>query len=311
MKDRVIILDLYTGKVTLSMLIQAIKESSGYKSSEDETFYLHKDSGKIIAVNNRLTHISKKKRSLMAAFFRNTDHILAEFMEAPRRGFKRVPSAKDVDTKGLLMKFAKDNPSVYSAFTLMDEDMPDEEMQAAIQKYMNTSGMNDKLNEWMNSQLASKLKLWCIKNNIDYIDDINKPYEEYFEDTAYVFSVQYCTGCYRHIKISSRASLYDLHSAILDAYHFDDDHAHAFFMDNKAWNQKHEYAAPEIEDSVNTTDNALLAQFNFQKGDKFLYIFDFGDEWRFQVKFLRKLDEHMDEPQLIRSIGEAPEQYSL
>ncbi|MGM9937312.1 MAG: hypothetical protein ACI38A_08205 [Candidatus Ornithomonoglobus sp.] len=301
-------MDLYTGKVTLSMLIQAIEEQEG-----DETFYVHKGSGRIICANNRLTHISKKERSVMAELFRNRDHILAEFVEGSK-GFKRVPSAKEVDVRGLLMKFAKENPSFYSAFMLEDENMPDEEREAAFEKYMNTSGMGEKLSEWMNSQLASKLRLWCIKNKIDYIDDITKDYDEYFEDAAYVFSVQYCSGCYRHIKISSRASLYDLHCAILDAYHFYDDHAHAFFMNNKAWDPEYEYVAPEIEDSMDTTDttdDALLAQFNFQKGDKFLYIFDFGAEWRFHVKFLRRLEETIDEPQIIRSIGEAPEQYPL
>jgi len=52
---------------------------------------------------------------------------------------------------------------------------------------------------------------------------------------SYVISVSLGTGCYRHIKISSSATLFRLHQAILNAFEFEDDHMHAFFMDNKRW----------------------------------------------------------------------------
>lgn len=48
---------------------------------------------------------------------------------------------------------------------------------------------------------------------------------------SYVISVSAGTGCYRHIQISKSATLYRLHKAIISAFDFEDDHAHAFFMD--------------------------------------------------------------------------------
>ena len=45
---------------------------------------------------------------------------------------------------------------------------------------------------------------------------------------SYVISVSVGTGCYRHIQISQKASLFRLHEAILEAFEFEDDHAHAF-----------------------------------------------------------------------------------
>lgn len=45
---------------------------------------------------------------------------------------------------------------------------------------------------------------------------------------SYVVSVSLGTGCYRHIRIGEQETLDRLHEVILDAFDFDDDHAHAF-----------------------------------------------------------------------------------
>ena len=44
-------------------------------------------------------------------------------------------------------------------------------------------------------------------------------------------------------------------------------------------------------------------------GQKFKYVFDFGDEWVFQCKVLKVLDEETGETAVVRSKGEAPAQY--
>lgn len=48
-------------------------------------------------------------------------------------------------------------------------------------------------------------------------------------------SVSLCKGVYRYMEISSESTPEELHSAILEVFEFLDDHAHAFFLDNKAW----------------------------------------------------------------------------
>ena len=45
------------------------------------------------------------------------------------------------------------------------------------------------------------------------------------------------------------------------------------------------------------------------KGSQFKYLFDFGDEWRFQCKVLREEIEPMDIPRVVRRSGESPVQY--
>ncbi|MBR6580292.1 MAG: hypothetical protein IKK66_03245 [Ruminococcus sp.] len=127
---------------------------------------------------------------------------------------------------------------------------------------------------------------------------------------SYVISVSLGTGCYRHIRISGKATLEELSDAILDAFDFDNDHLHAFFMNNRAWDEEDCYYSPYAEeDEFCSTDSCKLQFINLEIGKKFLYIFDFGDDWRFQCKVLNILDEDTKEPVVVRTKGAAPMQY--
>ena len=126
---------------------------------------------------------------------------------------------------------------------------------------------------------------------------------------SYVISVSAGTGCYRHIQISKSATLYKLHKAIISAFDFEDDHAHAFFMDNHYWSEYAAFFSMKMQGDERLTKSYKLKKLNLTKGDQFKYLFDFGDKWRFQCKVLRELDEQLDIPRVIRSVGESPEQY--
>lgn len=126
---------------------------------------------------------------------------------------------------------------------------------------------------------------------------------------SYVISVSLGTGCYRHIKISASATLYRLHKVIIAAFDFDDDHAHAFFMDNKYWSRYAAFYSMKMHGDERLTKSYKLQRLGLSKGDQFKYLFDFGEEWRVQCRVLRELDEEVDIPCVIRSVGESPEQY--
>jgi hypothetical protein len=126
---------------------------------------------------------------------------------------------------------------------------------------------------------------------------------------SYVISVSLGKGCYRHIEIGGNHSLWDLHAVILDAFEFDDDHAHAFFMDNKMWSDRDSYYAKGVEPGLRTTEKCLMNRLGLHKGAEFKYVFDFGDEWRFQCKVLRVEDKDTGEIKIIKSKGKAPMQY--
>lgn len=126
-----------------------------------------------------------------------------------------------------------------------------------------------------------------------------------------VLSVSAEKGCYRHIQVSVNETLETLADIILWAFDFLNDHAHAFFMDNKAWSDTDCYYMAEVDEDeeYRHTCDYKLHQLNLQKSDKFLFIFDFGDDWHFQCKVLRVIDEDTKEAEILRSVGEPPEQY--
>jgi len=126
---------------------------------------------------------------------------------------------------------------------------------------------------------------------------------------SYVISVSLGTGCYRHIQISASATLEKLHHVILSAFGFSNDHQHAFFMNNRLWNPFDAYFSAPFDEATALTSQKKLKQLKLEKGDKFKYLFDFGDEWVFQCKVLRELDIPTDIPGVIRSVGTAPQQY--
>jgi len=124
-----------------------------------------------------------------------------------------------------------------------------------------------------------------------------------------VISVSAGTGCYRHIQISKKATLHKLHEAIIAAFDFDDDHLYIFFMDNHYWSHNNVYVREKIRTTDRLAKNCKLEKLNFSKGDQFKYIFDLGDEWRFQCKVLREIEEETLNPIVIRKVGASPEQY--
>lgn len=126
---------------------------------------------------------------------------------------------------------------------------------------------------------------------------------------SYVISVSLGRGCYRHIRISGKCSLWDLHCAIIDAFEFDDDHAHAFFMDNVKWSDRDSYYTEAIGEGRPTTEKTRIGSVGLYKGMAFKYVFDFGDEWVFQCKVLKVETGDSGEAVVIKSKGEAPSQY--
>lgn len=126
---------------------------------------------------------------------------------------------------------------------------------------------------------------------------------------SYVISVSCYKGCYRHIQISADCLLSELHMAILEAFGFDDDHAHVFFMDNVKWSRRKAYYMEGMDEGGLCTSSYTLRDIGLGKGMQFKYLFDFGDCWLFQCKVLRVIEEETREPFVVRSKGESPEQY--
>lgn len=213
----------------------------------------------------------------------------------------------------------------------MEGDLPaleDAEHDFMMHFSMNESEQLDNLHEMLDSllqldegqlrtlpdELVALLKMLAEQGDLP--KDLEEKLDAFFSPKpsgpphSYVISVSLGTGCYRHIQIAGGSTLFDLHAAILDAFGFIDDHAHAFFMDNKSWSEWDSYYAAGIEeDCERTTDRYTLDRAGLHKGMRFKYIFDFGDEWTFQCKVLRITEGDAASPLILKSKGEAPDQY--
>ena len=126
---------------------------------------------------------------------------------------------------------------------------------------------------------------------------------------SWVISVKFRKGCYRHIQIPKTKTLAELADVILWSFDFENDHAHAFFMDNVAWSHADSYFLSFVSDDVEEryTENVYLDILSVKQ--KFKFIFDFGDEWRFECQVLREIEAEDEGAYLVREVGTPPEQY--
>lgn len=126
---------------------------------------------------------------------------------------------------------------------------------------------------------------------------------------AYIFRVFWGKKVWRTIAMSHTHTLYDLHNAIQKAFKFEDDHLYAFFMDGKPWSNK-AYGSP-YSSEYPSVEKAVIGKLGLHERQKFLYIFDFGDEWRFDIIFEGALENIAipRHPSIIDSAGKAPDQY--
>lgn len=140
------------------------------------------------------------------------------------------------------------------------------------------------------------------------------PIDRDFVQGSLTLKILLTEKCYREIAISSEASLEDLHNAIQRLFKFDDDHLYAFFMSGQE-----NYRAGEVycDPRGNATDGQIpayivrLGELGLYLGKEFLYIFDFGDNWQFQIRVLgiEPGGKVSGKFQVLKTEGKAPKQY--
>ncbi len=117
---------------------------------------------------------------------------------------------------------------------------------------------------------------------------------------TYIFKVKvwYDKRTYRIVELSENQSLTKLHDIIQEAFDFDNDHLYAFFN----WKP---YRSEKIWKS------RKVSEIWFYLKQKFWYLFDFWDDWMFEVEFIWnwKIDEKIKYPIITKSVWESPEQY--
>ena len=125
---------------------------------------------------------------------------------------------------------------------------------------------------------------------------------------TYIFKVS-LGRFWRTIAISGEDSLDQLHLAIQEAFNFDNDHLYAFSLDQLRLNPRKSFNDPRGGDYP-FADEAIIGKLNFYEGQRFLYVFDFGDWWDFDIELIEIENKiHLDRYKIVKKHGESPEQY--
>lgn len=119
----------------------------------------------------------------------------------------------------------------------------------------------------------------------------------------------------RRLDLPQTTSLFSLGAGILAAYEFDMDHAFGFYDRlNDPWGSTQRFTSladflddsdPQHGGSVKKTTAGAL----FAKQPEWLFLFDFGDEWRFHLKLVSQNESGKPGVRVIAAKGDAPDQY--
>lgn len=131
-----------------------------------------------------------------------------------------------------------------------------------------------------------------------------------FTKGIYTFKVTFEKNIWRKVILSSQHTMEDLHDIILEAYDFDNDHLYSFFMDGEKWSMDC-ISSPDDDSEGPKADKVQVGDLGFITGQRFLYLYDYGDEWQFliEVEDIKETNPESFQPYLKESKGEGPEQY--
>lgn len=101
--------------------------------------------------------------------------------------------------------------------------------------------------------------------------------------TLYRFHVKLAwkRSVWRRIELRGDQTLHDLHRMMQFAFDLGDDHLYAFYLSGRAWDTLSEYSSP-LSDSRNAA-RYRLEGLPLAMGQRFLYIYDFGNDLRFLI----------------------------
>lgn len=141
------------------------------------------------------------------------------------------------------------------------------------------------------------------------VDELVFGRQDMQDKQVFEFKVSLGRKCYRIIRCSPSHTFEDLHFAIQNAFAFDDDHLYSFYLDGKN-HSNHAIHSPHSQQQPYSSE-VCLRDGRLKDKQRLLYLFDYGDCWMFDitVDIRSEAAGTMKQPQIIKTVGEAPEQY--
>lgn len=110
------------------------------------------------------------------------------------------------------------------------------------------------------------------------------------KNKAYALKVKhyYNKRSWKTLLIKGTQSLDELASAIISEFDLDCGHMYSFFMNNKPFDENYEITCPYFIDNKykSLTTKYKIYDLNLYQKQKFLFIYDFGDDIRFEIEFI-------------------------
>jgi hypothetical protein len=133
---------------------------------------------------------------------------------------------------------------------------------------------------------------------------------------THILRAQLRPGVRRDIEIDSGDSLSGLAAAIVKAFDFDMDHAFGFYskLTGNYYDSPVQYelfADLEGDSEAGSVERTTVAEAFPAVGHKMLFLYDYGDMWKFQVRVMRVGEKQIGVtyPRVVAEAGEAPPQY--
>lgn len=116
-------------------------------------------------------------------------------------------------------------------------------------------------------------------------------------------TVRFAVAAHQHLTV--------VHDVLNEAFGWDDDHLYAFWLDGRFWSREGvRLVRPGMSDTSHPTADVPLSELDLHVGAKLAYIFDFGDEWRVELRLRARAGaDHGAYPRVLQSRGTAPRQY--
>jgi len=119
---------------------------------------------------------------------------------------------------------------------------------------------------------------------------------------------------WRIIDIKGNQMLSSLHKAIFKAFDHFEEHQYSFFLSNKPFDRESEYTSPGIgaDGTGKLATRIRIDSVELYGGPKFLYLFDYGDEWWHNVELISVTERvtRANYPRVVKKQGKSPPQYS-
>ena len=121
---------------------------------------------------------------------------------------------------------------------------------------------------------------------------------------------------YRDVSIKHTSTFFELHSAILIAYEFDNKHKATFYRSNDEWLKGREISVEKYDKEYKAEplimkDTTLASEIK-DTNQRFVYHYDFDKNWMFAIELIsvdKAENDKLSYPVCVRSEGISPPQY--